>query len=275
MGLLIIGNDGDNRREGRGGNDTIEGLGGNDTLEGYGGNDIILGGTGSDLSATGPGVAVQASTGAALSVTNNVTLNSGTTPTAAITLDMDALSSAGQRDSHWIEWVGRSHDGSTAYKNAFRARVNIVADDDPNVNEFTIESKIDSGSWVEVASFGADPYIRVNGPIVSTGLSATGQVGCVSLNVNGTGSDSEQAVVRANSAQTAYIQVWKNSSGSALSAIDRSGRFCTQVHSAPADADIVTGELFLWFDQTAGAAKLKIKAKNASGTVVTGEVALS
>lgn len=45
--------------------------------------------------------------------------------------------------------------------------------------------------------------------------------------------------------------------------------------SAPADADISTGQLFFYYDDTAGAAKLKIKAKNSAGTVVTGEVVLT
>jgi hypothetical protein len=46
-------------------------------------------------------------------------------------------------------------------------------------------------------------------------------------------------------------------------------------HAAPANGDIAAGEVALWFDQTDGAAKLKIKAKSANGTVVTGEVALA
>lgn len=46
-------------------------------------------------------------------------------------------------------------------------------------------------------------------------------------------------------------------------------------HSAPADADVATGQAFLWFDQTNGAAKLMVKAKEAGGTVRTGSVTLS
>jgi hypothetical protein len=44
---------------------------------------------------------------------------------------------------------------------------------------------------------------------------------------------------------------------------------------APADADLQAGDLALWYDDTNGAAKLKIKAKSANGTVVAGEVALA
>lgn len=52
-------------------------------------------------------------------------------------------------------------------------------------------------------------------------------------------------------------------------------RITTQLHAAPADGDLAAGECALWFDQTNGAAKLKIKAKSANGTVVSGEVALT
>lgn len=47
------------------------------------------------------------------------------------------------------------------------------------------------------------------------------------------------------------------------------------VHTAPDDGDIQPGELFVWFDQTDGAAKLMLKAKTEDGTVVTGNVALT
>jgi hypothetical protein len=45
--------------------------------------------------------------------------------------------------------------------------------------------------------------------------------------------------------------------------------------AAPADAALAAGSFSLWLDQTNGAAKLKIKAKQANGTVVQGEVALT
>ena len=45
--------------------------------------------------------------------------------------------------------------------------------------------------------------------------------------------------------------------------------------AAPADGDLVAGQMALWFDATNGSAKLKIKAKQANGTVVQGEVALT
>jgi hypothetical protein len=46
-------------------------------------------------------------------------------------------------------------------------------------------------------------------------------------------------------------------------------------HSAPADGTIAAGDCALWFDQTNGAAKLMVKAKQADGTVRTGSLALT
>ena len=56
---------------------------------------------------------------------------------------------------------------------------------------------------------------------------------------------------------------------------NKDGYWITNRHSAPADGDLGAGDMALWFDQTNGAAKLKIKAKQADGTVRTGEVALA
>lgn len=47
------------------------------------------------------------------------------------------------------------------------------------------------------------------------------------------------------------------------------------VNAAPADADINAGEAFVWFDDTNGASKMMVKAKQADGTVRTGSVVLS
>ena len=47
------------------------------------------------------------------------------------------------------------------------------------------------------------------------------------------------------------------------------------VATAPADAEIDTGQCLFWFDTTNGAAKIKFKGKSANGTVVNGEVALT
>jgi hypothetical protein len=49
----------------------------------------------------------------------------------------------------------------------------------------------------------------------------------------------------------------------------------SKLTSAPADGSLAAGEMAIWFDSTNGAAKLKVKAKQADGTVKTGEVALA
>ena len=43
----------------------------------------------------------------------------------------------------------------------------------------------------------------------------------------------------------------------------------------PADDLLVNGQIVFWLDHTHGAAKFKIKAKDASGTVVNGSVTLT
>jgi hypothetical protein len=82
-------------------------------------------------------------------------------------------------------------------------------------------------------------------------------------------------VVQGFAAQSANLQEWQDSGSNNLSSISENGYYMTRKIAAPADAELATGELALWFDATAGAAKLMIKAKNASGTVVTGNVALT
>jgi len=57
--------------------------------------------------------------------------------------------------------------------------------------------------------------------------------------------------------------------------LDKNARPVLAVHAAPADGDLAAGECALWFDQTNGAAKLMIKAKQADGTVKTASVALA
>lgn len=59
-------------------------------------------------------------------------------------------------------------------------------------------------------------------------------------------------------------------------ALNQNGAFrIVGSHAAPADGDVNAGDMYLWFDQTNGAAKLMVKAKSANGTVVAGSVALA
>jgi hypothetical protein len=70
------------------------------------------------------------------------------------------------------------------------------------------------------------------------------------------------------------LRVTDNSSN-VLHRFNKAGYSVTAKTTAPADADLSTNELAMWFDSTAGAAKAMFKGKNASGTVVTGSVTLS
>jgi hypothetical protein len=57
--------------------------------------------------------------------------------------------------------------------------------------------------------------------------------------------------------------------------IATTGHAVVGVTAAPADGVLLPSQVAFWFDDTNGAAKLKIKGKSADGTVVVGEVALT
>lgn len=87
--------------------------------------------------------------------------------------------------------------------------------------------------------------------------------------------DQIQTAIKAHSTQTNSLFEIQDNSAGIYSRFNKAGYFMTRKLAAPADADLATSELAIWFDDTAGAAKLMIKAKNASGTVVTGNMALA
>src|SRR5439155_228568 len=60
-----------------------------------------------------------------------------------------------------------------------------------------------------------------------------------------------------------------------LGRFNKDGYFMTRLHAAPADADVATGELAIWFDQTIGATKAMFKGKDSGGTVRTATVAMA
>lgn len=76
-------------------------------------------------------------------------------------------------------------------------------------------------------------------------------------------------------AQSTRLMEWKDESNNRLGAIHTDGAISTFASAVPTDGAVDTGEMVLWFDKTAGAAKLMVKARNAAGTVVTGSVALA
>ena len=83
-------------------------------------------------------------------------------------------------------------------------------------------------------------------------------------------------VQQASGTQSGDLTQWTDSGASnILSRINKAGYFMTRKVAAPADGDIATSELSIWFDNTSGAAKIKFKGKDSGGTVRTGEVALT
>lgn len=75
--------------------------------------------------------------------------------------------------------------------------------------------------------------------------------------------------------QTTRLMEWRDESNARLGAIHTDGAISTFASTVPTDGAVDTGEMVLWFDKTAGAAKLMVKARNASGTIVTGSLALA
>lgn len=83
------------------------------------------------------------------------------------------------------------------------------------------------------------------------------------------------SIQRAASQSADLFRLLDSDGSSILHRINKDGYAVISRNSAPADGDIAAGDVVLWFDKTNGAAKLKIKAKQADGTVVAGEVALA
>lgn len=81
--------------------------------------------------------------------------------------------------------------------------------------------------------------------------------------------------VKADAAQSDSLISALSSAGVKLTHLNKSGYFMTRLHAAPADADVATGEVALWFDQTIGATKLMVKGKDSGGTVRTATIAMA
>lgn len=84
-----------------------------------------------------------------------------------------------------------------------------------------------------------------------------------------------QMHIRPGTSQTGDEIRAEDTSGNRVSGFNKAGVIFTERNTVPADGDLVAGELTFWFDDTNGAAKLMVKAKQADGTVRTGSVTLS
>jgi hypothetical protein len=128
---------------------------------------------------------------------------------------------------------------------------------------------------------GAALSVDKDGKVSSTYTTAftnTGNTGAVPLYVRNYGSFSSAPAVHvvASSTPNADLMRFTASDQTTItSRIMKGGHIATRLNAAPADADLASGEVAFWFDSTSGAAKLKVKAKDAGGAVRAGEVALA
>jgi hypothetical protein len=93
--------------------------------------------------------------------------------------------------------------------------------------------------------------------------------------VSGFDSNVVGLAVRATPSQSGNLQEWQDSSGNPAATVSENGYYTTRKNTAPADAELATSELAFWFDNTAGAARLMVKARDSGGTVRTGSVVLT
>lgn len=82
------------------------------------------------------------------------------------------------------------------------------------------------------------------------------------------------AVVRQGPQQVGSMLELQDVSKAVMSRFDKAGYFMTRKVAAPSDSDLANGEMSIWFESKLGASRVMFKAKDASGTVVVGSVAL-
>jgi hypothetical protein len=78
------------------------------------------------------------------------------------------------------------------------------------------------------------------------------------------------ATIRQAPNQVGSLLELQDKSSGVLSRFDKAGYFMTRKTAAPADADLVNGEVSMWLDPKPGATRVMLKGKDSTGTVVTG-----
>jgi hypothetical protein len=109
-----------------------------------------------------------------------------------------------------------------------------------------------------------------SGSISVGGVSDTSAVGVFAVNTNDP--VVKGLVARGRAGQIGSLFEVQNKDGAALGGFDKNGYFFSQKSAAPADADVATGHLKLWFDAAQG--RLMVKARDASGRIRAGSVNL-
>lgn len=101
----------------------------------------------------------------------------------------------------------------------------------------------------------------VNVPLrVTNGMPGNGGLSNISSRAAASGQTGNLFEAASNGASAIYTR------------IDKGGFLITAKNAAPADADLLNGELGWWFDATPGASKVMFKGKTSGGTIVTGQM---
>jgi hypothetical protein len=152
-----------------------------------------------------------------------------------------SLGSDGQRDQFRLEALG------------------------PNTASFYVRQGVDKGLFMYKKS--STPA----GICMAVGVDETGAALTV-LNTTFTGT--RVIAARARVGQVGDIIAIEDSGRKLLGRFNKEGYFMTRKTGAPADADLVKSELTVWLDDTPGATRLMINAKDSAGTVRTGSLPL-
>lgn len=109
----------------------------------------------------------------------------------------------------------------------------------------------------------------------ATGNAAGGAVLIRTTAPGSSGSTPQTPLNRVRVTTAAGVEFFASDGSTVGGRVAPDGYYTTRKTTAPADADLVAGELAWWFDATNGAAKVKFKGKSADGTVVSAELAMS
>lgn len=149
----------------------------------------------------------------------------------------------------------------------------------------------DHGALLIAADGGVDPLLEVDavpdiggsmvligaeGGILLQAQTASDTEGKLDLEPNGSVTLSNGGSADAPNEIILGADGWITFTNNAWLAVSPAGYLNIEAQgSAPADSDVRSGNMVIWFDWTHGAAKLMVKAKDANGTVVTGQIPLS
>lgn len=99
------------------------------------------------------------------------------------------------------------------------------------------------------------------------------------IHLHGTSATHSEVLLDSDTGNQAWLMrddlaSWKDSSGATRFALSSDG-FLIAFNTLPDPSGYDPGTCFLWFDDTPGSAKLKIRAKDSAGNIVAGEVPLT